>query len=127
MSKKTGRQPREDLEEEEDTRKRGQAPGRTIESREGQIISLAYDLVEERIRKKTATSQEVTQFIKAGSVQAQLEKQKFIKEIELLTAKTESLKSQKNVEKLYKNAMVAFKSYSGQEVTEEDLEDVKDD
>lgn len=120
MSKKTGRQPREDLEEEDDTRKRGQAPGRTIESREGQIISLAYDLVEERIRKKTATSQEVTQFIKAGSVQAQLEKEKLIKENELLTAKAEAIRSQKRVEELYAEAMKAFRSYSGQEESMDD-------
>lgn len=112
---------RDSLEEEEDTRRRGQAPGRTIESREGQIISLAYDLVEERIRKKTATSQEVTQFIKAGSVQAQLEKEKLRKENELLTAKAEAIRSQKRVEELYSEAMKAFRSYSGQE---EELDDI---
>lgn len=111
---------RDNLEEEDDTRKRGQAPGRTIESREGQIISLAYDLVEERIRKKTATSQEVTQFIKAGSVQAQLEKEKLRKENELLTAKAEAIRSQKRVEELYAEAMKAFRSYSGQEESMDD-------
>lgn len=123
MSKRQDRlhKKRDNLEEEEDTRKRGQAPGRTIESREGQIISLAYDLVEERIRKKTATSQEVTQFIKAGSVQAQLEKEKLRKENELLTAKAEAIRSQKRVEELYSEAMKAFRSYSGQE---EELDDI---
>jgi len=118
MAKSTGKPQK--LEEEEEPRKRGQAPGRTIESRENQIISLAYDLVEERIKKKTATSQEVTHFLKTGSAIAQLEKAKLDKENELLEAKTEALKSQKRVEELYANAMKAFRSYSGQE---EELDD----
>lgn len=109
-------------DEEENIRKHGPPPSTTIESRENQIIGLAYDLVEERIRKKTATSQEVTEFIRAGSVKAQLERQKLKKENELLEAKTESLKSQKKIEELYLAAMKAFATYSGQDVTD-DIED----
>lgn len=117
----TGKLPkREVLEVENEPRRPGQAPGKTIEARENKMISLAYDLVEERIRKKIATSQEVTAFLKAGSVQTQLEKTKLKKDIELLEAKTESLKSQKRVEELYANAMTAFRAYSGQE---EDIDD----
>jgi ribosomal protein S16 len=84
--------------------KRRQAPGRTIESRENQVIRLAYDLVEKRIKNGTATSQEVTHFLKTGSVVAQLEKAKLEKENELLKAKTEALQSQKRVEELYANS-----------------------
>lgn len=105
----------ENIEETKKPKRRGQAPGRTIESRENQIIRLAYDLVEERIRKKTATAQEVTQFIKMGSTLAQLERAKLERENELLEAKTESLQSQKKIEELYANAMKAFRTYSGQE------------
>jgi len=111
---------KQDEEKEEEPRKRGQAPGRTVEARENKIISLAYDLVEERIKKKTATSQEVTAFIKAGSVQAYLEREKLRKENELLQAKTDALKSQKAVEELYAKAMAAFRTYSGQEEPEDD-------
>lgn len=125
MIKSTGkpRKLKEANEEEEETRKRGQAPGATIESRENQIISLAYDLVEERIKKKTATSQEVTHFLKAGSPVAQLEKQKLQKENELLEAKTEALKSQKKIEELYAAAMKAFATYSGQDDGSEEFDD----
>ena len=52
--------------------KRRQAPGRSIESRENQIIRLAYDEAERRIKAHTATSQEITHFLKTGSVLAQL-------------------------------------------------------
>ncbi len=115
--------PQKKEEIEEERRKRGQAPGMTIEARENQIISLAYDLVEERIRKKTATSQEVTKFIDAGSSKAQLEKLKLKHETELLEAKAEALKSQKQIEKLYADAMKAFRGYSGQEETDETEDD----
>lgn len=117
MTKSTGKPTKrqDNIEKEINKNKRRQAPGKTIESRENQIISLAYDLAEERIRKKTATSQEVTHFLKMGSTQAILEKAKLDKENQLLQAKTEALKSQKKVEELYANAMKAFRTYSGQE------------
>jgi len=119
--KTTGKpQERDEFEIEEQQKRRGQAPGKTIQSRENQIVSLAYDLVEERIKKKTATSQEVTHFLKTGSALAQLEMAKLEKENELLSAKTEALKSQKRVEELYASAMKAFRSYSGQEEIDDD-------
>lgn len=103
--------------------RRRQAPGRTVESRENQIIRLAYDLVEERIRKKTATSQEVTQFIKMGSILGQLEKAKLEKENQLLQAKTDALKSQKKMEELYAKAIKSMALYQGREVMEDDEDD----
>lgn len=105
--------PRQDEPKKE--RRRGPAPGTTIESRENRLIRLAYDLAEERLLKKTATSQEVTTIMKFGSTLAQLEKIKLEQENKLLEAKTESLQSQKRVEELYNNAMQAFRTYSGQE------------
>ena len=116
MTKLTG-QPRKRHEEDEEPKKirRRQAPGRTIETRENQIIRLAYDEAERRIRNKTATSQEIVHFLKQGSVIAQLEKSKIEQENLLLQAKSESLQSQKRVEDLYAQAMKAFRTYSGQE------------
>ena len=121
MVKLTGKP--EQRQEETTKIKRRQAPGRTIESRENQIIRLAYDLVESRIKRGTATSQEVTQFIKMGSSSAQLEKAKLEKENELLQAKTEAIRSQKKIEELYAKAMKAFRTYSGQDEEGEPDED----
>ena len=95
------------------SKKRRQAPGVTIQSRENQIIRLAYDLVEDRIRKGTATSQEVTQFIKMGSSIAQLEKLKLENENILLKAKADNLASQKKMEELFKDAIEAMGVYQG--------------
>lgn len=117
--KSARRQPLEELEDSTKQKRRGQAPGTTIESRENQIIRLAYDLVEKRIRNGTATSQEVTQFVKMGSSLAQLERTKLERENQLLQAKAEALQSQKKIESLYAEAMKAFRTYSGQEEVDE--------
>jgi len=88
-------------------------PAITPEARENQLISLAIDLVEQRLIDGTASSQETTHFLKLGSSKAMLEKEKLAKENELLKAKTEALESAKEVEKLYKEALKAMREYSG--------------
>ena len=88
-------------------------PALTPEARENQLISLATDLVERRLREGTASSQETTHFLKLASTKARLEKQILEKQAELITAKTESLQSQKKVEELYLNALNAMRNYSG--------------
>lgn len=89
-------------------------PALTPEARENQLISLATDLVEKRLREGTASSQETTHFLKLASTKARLEKEILEKQAELITAKTETLKSAKRVEELYTEAMKAFRNYSGQ-------------
>src|SRR5512138_2639083 len=120
MAKSTGKPEKRQIQAKRIIKRR-QAPGETIQSREDQIIRLAYDLVEQRILKGTATSQEVTEFIRLGSTKAQLERDKLKHENELLRAKTESLESQKRIEQLYGEAMAAFRKYSGQTSDEEVL------
>lgn len=90
-------------------------PALTPEARENQMISLAMDLVEKRIREGTASSQETTHFLKLGTTKARMEKEALSKQIELLQAKTESLKSQAHAEALYKEALDAMRRYSGQD------------
>ncbi len=96
-------------------------PAKTPEARENQLIALAYDLVEQRLRDGTATSQETTHFLKLGSTKERIEREILQKQKELISAKTETLKSQKRVEDLYANAIAAFRSYSGQ--PEEDADE----
>ena len=92
--------------------KRGR-PALTPESRENQLVSLAINLAEEQLRNGTASSQVITHYLKLGTTQARLEKEKLERENELLRAKTEALVSQKQTEELYRNAILAMKSYSG--------------
>ena len=99
---------------------RRQAPARTVESREHQIARLAYDLVEERIRKKTASSQEIIYFLKMGSTKDQIERVKLEHESKLLQAKTEAIESQKKIEELYANAIRSMAIYQGKEVLDDE-------
>ena len=93
-------------------------PALTPESRENQLISLATDLVEKRLREGTASSQETTHFLKLATSKARLEKEILEKQKELITAKTEALQSQKRSEEMFAEAIKAFRNYSGQ--SEED-------
>ena len=99
--------------------KRSMRPALTPEARENQLISLATDLVEKRLREGTASSQETTHFLKLASTKARLEKQILEKQAELITAKTESINSQKNMEEVYKRAIDAMRNYSGQSEPDE--------
>lgn len=99
-----------------------QAPAKSLEARENQLISLAVDLAEEQLIKGTASAQVITHYLKLGSTSERLEKEKLKKENELLKAKTDSLKSAKKVQELYEEALSAMRRYSGNhdEVNEDD-------
>ena len=88
-------------------------PGLTPESRENQLISLAIDLAEKQLREGTASSQVISHFLKLGSTNNMLEKDQLTKQIALLTAKTEAIKSGKALEEIYTKALEAMKRYSG--------------
>lgn len=90
------------------------------EARENQLISLAYDVAEERLRNGTATSQEVVHFLRLGSMKERKELELLSKKIELDSAKTEALQSAKRIEELYSNAINAFKEYRGDRKSDDD-------
>lgn len=97
---------------------------RSPEARENQLISMAYDLVERRLRDGSATSQETTHFLKAGSLRNRMELDKLQQENKMLRAKTEALQSAKNVEKLYSDALNAMRRYGGGD--EDGIDDYED-
>ncbi len=88
-------------------------PALTPEAREDQMISLAMDLVEQRLREGTASSQETTHFLKLASTNNQLEKEKLEQENKLMQAKIKSIESDQRREDLYREALNAMRSYSG--------------
>lgn len=100
-------------------------PTLTVEGRENQLIAAAYDLAEKRILEGTASSQELTYFLKAGSSKTALELNKLREENKLLRAKTEALQAQISNEALLDKALKAFRSYRGEDEGEDDeYEDV---
>lgn len=88
-------------------------PALTPEARENQMISLAMDLAEQKLRDGTASSQLIAEFVKRGSTKARLEKEILEEQKEFMAAKTQSLQSAKKMEELYTNALNAMRSYSG--------------
>lgn len=88
-------------------------PVTTIEDREDEMVALAVQLAERRLREGTATSQEIVHFLKLGSTKAKLEREKLIQENKLLEAKTDSIRQSREMMELYERAMEAMKSYSG--------------
>lgn len=88
-------------------------PALTPEARENQLISLAIDLVEQRLLDGTASSQETTHFLKLGSSKAVLEREKLLEENKLLRAKTEALEADKQSHADYQEVLRALSSYKG--------------
>lgn len=84
---------------------------KTAEGREAELIALAYNRVEDRIRNNQATGPELVHFLKLGSTKGKLEKEILEKEKELVTAKTESLRDAKSREEMYTKAIEAMQSY----------------
>lgn len=95
------------------TRQQPMRPALTPEARENQLISLAIDLVEQRLRDGTASSQETTHFLKLASNKAKLEKERAELENELIRAKTQALRDQADMKTLYTEAIAAMRRYSG--------------
>lgn len=98
-------------------------PASSIDAKEGQLISLAMGLVEERLRNGTASSQETVHFLRLGTTKALLEKEKLEEENKLLRAKTEALEAEKEYAVEYKEVLKAMRIYSGAEDIDEDSEE----
>lgn len=97
------------------SKKRMHPPALTPEAREDQLIAAATDLAEKQIREGTASAQVITHYLRLGSKKAKLENEKLKTEVQLLEAKIETLESQRNMDKLYAEAIEAMRHYSGQD------------
>lgn len=83
------------------------------EDRENQLIALATNVAEQKLRDGTASSQLIVHYLKLGTTKERLEKEKLEEENKLLRAKTESLKSAQKMEEGYEKVIAALKKYSG--------------
>ena len=90
-----------------------QPPAMTPQARENQLIALSFDLVEARLRKGTASSQETTHFLKLGSTMTMLEKDNKLLEQEVARARLEQLSANSRLEELMQNAIDAMRMYQG--------------
>jgi hypothetical protein len=88
-------------------------PALSPDAREGQMAALAMDLVEQRLRDGTASSQETTHFLKLVSSKARLEQERLKLENELVAAKTKALANAEEIKVLYEEALKAMRRYGG--------------
>lgn len=89
------------------------ATPQTEEARENQMVELAMDLVEYRIRTNQASSQEIVHFLRLGCAKAKLETEMLENQKELIQAKTSAIKEAKSMSELYTQAMEAMHVYRG--------------
>ena len=108
------------------SRTRKMPPAKTPEGRENQLIAMAEQLAEEKLRDGTASNQLIIHYLRLATSKAQLEKAALEEDIRLKRAKTVSIESAKELEVMVSNAMEAMRSYSGL-FSEEDLENKEDE
>jgi hypothetical protein len=89
------------------------APAVTIEARENQMIALAVDEAERRIKGGKASDSLLIHYLKLGTTRNQLEKAKLEKETALAQAKVDSIKQAEQTEERYKEAIRAMTIYTG--------------
>lgn len=90
-----------------------QPPAKTPQARENQLVSLAVDLAEKQMREGTASAQTIGHFLKLATVREQYEREKLMRENELLKAKVEQIGNGDRNAELLERAMRAFTGYSG--------------
>jgi hypothetical protein len=81
------------------------------DAREQELIALAYDAVEKRIREGKASSQELVHFLRRGSARERLDEESTEREMQLKQAKIDNLKSAESKEESYKKAISAMQGY----------------
>ena len=103
-------------------------PALTPKTREDQLIALATDVAEQKLRDGTASSQLITHYLRTPADRARnaIENEMLKKKKELMDAKIESLKSERRIEELYLNAVEAMRTYTGhggdEEIEDDDPE-----
>lgn len=95
-------------------------PPITPEAKENQMISLAMDLVEQRLRNGTASSQETTHFLKLGTIKARKELAILEEQRKLIVAKTEDIESRKETKAMFEEAIKAMRTYKGKGDVDDD-------
>lgn len=96
-------------------------PARTPEAKEAELVGLAIDLAEKRLREGTASAQEIVHLLKLGSSREKLEQEKLRADNQLLVARVDELQSRVRSEEKYQAALEAFSRYHGED-TDYDFE-----
>lgn len=105
--------------------KRKSTPARTPEGREQQLINLAVEETERRLKNGTASSQLISILLKLATTKAQLELEKLRSDISLQHAKEREIEEKSSNSDLFAKALAAFKGYKGD--VDDDFDEYEDD
>lgn len=105
------------------TRSRRSRPATTPEGRESQLVALAFDAIEKRIRMGQATAQELVHFAKLGSPREDMERMKLQHENDLLQVKREQIANVERSEARYMEVINALRMYNGQDPIDQSVDD----
>lgn len=108
---------------EKPKRKRTAMRARTPEARENQLIALAMDLAERKLKDGTASSQIITALLNLGTTKARLELDRMRSDLHLSDAKVQQIQNQESSKEIYEKALRAFKGYQGDPDEEYEEED----
>lgn len=87
-------------------------PARTPEELEKRCINLAISQAEKMLEEGTAPNSIVLHYLKLGTSESELKKEKLEHETTMLQAKTDALKAAVKYEQIVEDAMRAFKGYA---------------
>lgn len=93
--------------------RRSRTPATTPEASENRMIALAIRQAEKQMEEGTASAQIIVHYLKLASSKNRLEEKRLQKEIELASAKTAAIESQKRSEELFDRAIKAMRTYQG--------------
>lgn len=96
------------------TPKRRRKPAQTVEDRENELVKSATDLAAQQLLDGTASPSVITHFLRLGSVREQLERQKLMKENELMEVKMAAIEASERREQEYSEAINALRRYKGE-------------
>lgn len=85
-------------------------------SREQQMIGLAVNLAEQKLRDGTATSQIIEHYLKLATTRAAMEIQLMEQDLKLKEAKTAAIEADQRAEQRYLDAINAMRRYNGEEM-----------
>lgn len=99
-------------------------PAKTPEARENQLINLAFNLAEEKLKNGTASSQLITTLINLGTTKMKYEILKMKSDLKVANAKIEAYEGDRSKDLDYVKVLKALKSYQGTPMEEsEDYDD----
>lgn len=98
-------------------------PASTPEARENQLINLAMNETERRLRDGSVSSQLLNTLLQAGLTKARLEIEKLRSDLKVSDARIKQMEAQQTSQALFEKALRAFAEYSGSDAEEEYGED----